>query len=215
VKWEPKYLAAISSVYRTIPRCKNFEINCRDTIVKDRSADILHRVVPNTVRCGVSGDHPYREWGALADDISRSFDFDPRDWNNLAMEDEYWALDLCNYLGIRADGYYFREHLLELLKDKSMKEHVMTLIPYHQMFLKTNYEEGLVICNDLFRRLYLEKTSDDSVKPVHLRSMLKSDENNSLRCKIQAYTEFAESVWKLETRMLNFLRNCLEMGRAD
>jgi len=160
--------------------------------------------------CGVTDNHPYPDFHCMMLGID---EFDEYGIGAFEMEDEYWALDVCNYLGIRADGYYFEDRLSKLLKAQSKEKNVMTLIPYHQMFLQTNYEEGLVLCDDLFQEIYGERTTKYSPKPVHLRSMVRSDENKSLQCKIRAYVEFAEYISKLEPRVLTFLKERLGWER--
>jgi len=98
-EWNPKYLAAVSPVYSTIPQCSEFEINERNTIISRSAAEIFHRIMPHI-----------QDWDALHQNSSPSELDELRKvhgrWNVTGErpEDIYTALELCNYLGIKVNS---------------------------------------------------------------------------------------------------------------
>jgi len=60
-EWNPKYLAAVSPAYSTIPQCSEFEINESNTIISRSAAQIFHRIMPHI-----------QDWDALHQNSSPS-----------------------------------------------------------------------------------------------------------------------------------------------
>jgi len=197
-EWDPKYLAAISSVYSTIPQCAVFEINQRKTITTKRAATIFHRMLPMT-----------EEWNTLPQGSNATeFDAMRRDkteWNDTKKEAEnvYQALELCNYLGIKASGQFFRPRYRDF-GEQLIEEFILDIITDHQLFLVTRFEEGIKLCEYTFRRCYYPKTP--SYKS-HCKQTSNVCHNETVDGKFQAYLLFAEAVvdyfpnWMLEFLM--------------
>jgi len=146
-EWDPKYLAAISTVYTTIPQCAVFEINQRKTITTKRAAVIFHRMLPII-----------QDWDSShANSFTSEFNKLRRDkeewgWGQPESEGAYQALELCNYLGIKASSKFLL--WMHSYTEEPIQVIIEELIADHQIFLSTNFEEGVRLCEYTLRRCY-------------------------------------------------------------
>jgi len=187
IEWEPKYLAAVSSVYRTIPQCETFEINQRGTIKTRNAALLFHLLLPNLQGWQKTElDSPkdtFRTQFAISDDT----------WNNMfrkfTLENVYAVTEMYNFLGITDEACNLKELLLDGHRSpltKVVGNHLYLGVAYHQIFLKTEYKSGVRQCEEMFVRWYEDAYS---ASPGDVR-LSRADKNALLECKIKVYVEF-------------------------
>jgi len=200
-EWNPKYLAAVSTLYPTIPQTPVFEINARKTIKTDRAATIFHRLMP-----AIPGWDETKESTPSAD-FEDLID-DDGSWLNGVEEmiSLYCALELCDYLGIKADLRFFQAGFDGYRK--SNKETIVSdIIAEHQLFLATNFEEGIKQCEYILRIWYGPPVEDYK---SHCANTDVTYQNETYRCKIAAYIEFAGPHYEQDRVQYNgFLRQYL------
>jgi hypothetical protein len=194
---DPLYLAAISSVYRTIPHCDTFEINQRNTITSDDAALCFFTMLPQIDGWSEAGRPDPLDDDALAD--AWTDDEDNRDWPINVL---YQAAELCNFLGIKASDYGIKTSIT-----------AKTIVPYHQMFLKTHCKVGITICEERFRRTYSSLPLIGADWEFNKKRTHHYNEN--YRCIIQAYIDFAKKTKTLDVKIKSFMKEKLGWNDED
>lgn len=194
---DPLYLAAISSLYRSIPHCNIFEINQRLTITTDDAALCFFSILPLIDGWGATG-RPFPLGNEAMRYLAYIGDDEDGGWS---VNKLYQATELCNFLGIKASA-------IKILRRVITNPSVKTIVPYHQMFLKTDCEEGITICEELIRKIYSPDPLEGNI----------SEDNRTLRhyrCIIQAYIDFARKAQDIPANTKNFMKEKLGWKDED
>jgi hypothetical protein len=213
-EWDPLYLASISSLYRDIPECDTFDVNERHTILDMNTAHLFHNMLP--VPCSW---HSTNIMSAKKSFLQKNEEDGRLD--QLVLEKEtrhvvysldavYRAIELCNFLGIKANTYIVREQFSRHRKmfDEASAS-VLDVIPYHQMFEKLNYEVGINKCEAIFKLMFDHWSNRQTLE----WTVPRNKKNLMYGCIVQAYVKFATQTENLSTEQIVFLRE--QLGWED
>jgi len=148
-----------------------------------------------------------------ATDLSNYIDCSHR-WSNgpQEMEDVYCALELCNFLGIKAIlDFFLPRAKLDTPVYRPKSKALVLFIPYHQIFMQTNFERGIQYIEHTFRHWYKKDTTTNYLD--YCSNKDPSYKNETYGCMIQAYIEFAEMISEVKPHVQMYMHKHLNWGR--
>lgn len=209
LQWDPTFFATISELYGALQPSSPwtaFEINYRQTLDNDNSAFLFHLLMPCSPGWNASDDRLPEQLIENAEEMELTQE-DNEHGLDYGISDIYKALELCQFLRIEANDYIVK-NVLTTNGESKISIILQIVVPYHQLFLRVQYQHGIQWCEKIFMDLFFKaiiiRVVSADEKLVYIENL-----NDLYVCKVQAYAQFAQHSRHLSITTKNFLRETL------